>query len=359
MTRSFESGAGADPGAGAESGFEPGPRWSDEAEPSAQGPTGDLASSERAGSELTSSERAEPVAPSYIATGSVAQEPRRAFWHTRPRSPHRRGLLWVIAPLLVLGLLTVVPFSRAVYDSFFRESLLAPDERQFIGLAGLASVLGNGTWWSAVGTSLAIIAIAVAAQLLLAAALAATLQRLTHGVPWLQALLLVPFALLAVVTATMLRDGLTAGFGPAWFGYDGASSRVGFIVIVLTEVWRGTGIAAVILVAGLRQVPRALNDSVIADGANAWQRLWRVTFPAALPALAVVVVFRALDALRALEAPLLTGGRAPTTAALLVWDATFETFEIGLGAVTSVCLIVIAALLGWFLARLFRMRSPL
>ena len=83
--------------------------------------------------------------------------------------------------------------------------------------------------------------------------------------------------------------------------------------------------------------------------------------PAAAPAVAVAVVYRSLDAFRAFEAPLLAEPSLPRlrTAPLLVWDTTFTSFEIGLGAAMSVVLLAVVGFLGVMLMLLLRVRRVL
>ena len=108
-------------------------------------------------------------------------------------------------------------------------------------------------------------------------------------------------------------------------------------------------------------MPPTLLESAVADGATARQRLTRVVLPAAAPAVAVAVVYRSLDAFRAFEAPVLAEPSLPRlrTAPLLVWDTTFTSFEIGLGAATSVVLLAIVGVLGVMLMLLLRVRRVL
>lgn len=283
----------------------------------------------------------------------------RPQWPRRPVDPNRGGLRWVLPAVAVVLLVVGWPLVAAVRESLFQSSLVVPDDRSFVGVETLASVLASGAWWTAVGATLALVTVAVVLQLVLAAAFATALRRLTHGVRWLQVLLLVPFAALAVVTAVTWRDGLTAGFAPAWFGYDTSATGASVAAVVAAEVWRGTGITTVILLAGLARVPATLREAAVADGATAWQRMWRVTRPAAAPAIAVAVVYRSLDALRTLEAPLLADAEAPRTVSTLVWDTTFETFEVGLGAALTLGLLLLAVVVGTLLAVATRMRRAL
>ena len=114
----------------------------------------------------------------------------------------------------------------------------------------------------------------------------------------------------------------------------------------------------VILLAGLSQVSGSLYRAAVADGATGWQRTRLVVLPVMGPAFAVAAAYRSLDAFRALEGPLLVDqpGASVRTAPQLIWDTTFSSFEIGLGAAMSIVFLLIAGLFGVLLVQLFRVR---
>jgi multiple sugar transport system permease protein len=275
-----------------------------------------------------------------------------------PRNP------WLLVgpAVLILGLLTVLPLVRMVAASLFRASLTSPDDSSFAGVGNYWDVISSREWWLAVALTLVVVTLAVLAQLLLASAFAGTLRRITIGGPWIQVFLLVPFVLSPVVAATMWRDGWSSGFVPVWLGANlGNGQLTGLATVLSHEIWRGTGITTVILLAGLRQVKPSLLDSAIADGATAWQRLTLVVLPAVAPAVGVAAVFRALDALRSIEAPILAANSLGelSTASQLVWNTSFTSFELGLGAAMSVILILVAAGLGFLLTLVLRVRRAI
>lgn len=290
----------------------------------------------------------------------IGPAPSRRLLRRRRRQdavPRRRGRGWpLLAPAVVVLLgLTLWPLGLAVWTSSRRSSAVVGDDT-FVGLDNLTGLLSDRQWWLAVSVTLLLVAAAVLLQLLLASLLAASIRRLRLPAAVVVLVLLAPFALLPVVTATSWGTALTTGVGPAWFGYDGStSSSASALAVVAAEVWRGTGITTIVLLVGLARVDRALLESAVVDGATWWQRLRRVTWPAAGPAVAVAVVYRALDALRALEAPLLADPPdGLRTVPVLAWDTTFEAFERGLGAATSVLLLLLAAVVGGALALALR-----
>ena len=281
--------------------------------------------------------------------------------HAARRRPTKGGWRLVAPALLVLVAVTLWPLGRAVYTSLYSESLTTPDDTAFVGADNYVEVVTSLNWWVAVALTLVFVATVVVIQLLLAAGFAAALRRITIIAPYTRILVLVPFALMATVVAFVWREGVTAGFAPEWFHYSGDGQVSALAAIAASEIWRGTGITTLILLAGLTRVPPTLLESAVADGATARQRLTRVVLPAAAPAVAVAVVYRSLDAFRAFEAPLLAEPSLPRlrTAPLLVWDTTFTSFEIGLGAAMSVVLLAIVGFLGVMLTLLLRVRRVL
>jgi multiple sugar transport system permease protein len=281
--------------------------------------------------------------------------------HPARRRPVKGGWRLVVPALLVLAVVTLWPLGLAVRTSLYTQSLTTPDDTRFARADNYLEVVRSLDWWVAVALTLVFVAVVVILQVVLAAAFAAALRRITIIAPYTRVLVLVPFALMATVTAFVWREGVTAGFGPAWFHYSGDGQVGALVSVAASEIWRGTGITTLSRLAGLTRVPPGLLESAVADGATARQRVARIVFPAAAPALAVAVVYRALDTFRAFEAPLLAEPSLPRlrTAPLLLWDTTFTSFEIGLGAAMSVVLLAIVGLLGVLLMLLLRVRRVL
>lgn len=300
------------------------------------------------------------AAPAPRKPKKVRQPRRRSY---APAGRVERNPWIYLGPLVgVLAILTVLPLVRLIVVSLFQKSLTAPDDGSFSHVRNFIDVVDGRDWWLAVALTLVVVTIAVLAQLLLGAAFAGTLRRITFGGPWVQVLLLVPFVLMPAAVATAWRDGWVDGFAPVWFGVDPGGGQLTALATLLShEVWRGTGITTVILLAGLSRVKPSLLDAAIADGATARQRITQVVLPAVAPAVAVAALYRSLDALRSIEAPVLTAGTLGdlSTASQLVWTTSFTDFEIGLGAAMALLLILLAAGLGLLLTLLMQVRRAL
>lgn len=272
------------------------------------------------------------------------------------RGLNLRGWAWLAPAVVVLVVVTAVPMGRILWTALHRSNLTAPDEVDFVGVDNLLNVVSSRQWWFAVAVTLVVVLVVVAIQVVLGCAFAAALNRSTRAWPVARVAALLPLALLSVVGVVLWRDASTTGFVFQWFGEPGS-----LVAVMISEVWRGTGLVVVVVAIALARVPSTLVTAVTADGATALQRWRRVIVPSIAPALAAVAAFRVLDTLRVLDGPLLIddGDTTTRTAPVLMWNTQFSDFELGLGAAMSVVLLLVAIVLTAAVVPAFRVRRGL
>src|SRR5262249_62282451 len=117
------------------------------------------------------------------------------------------------------------------------------------------------------------------------------------------------------------------------------------LVVALAEVWKTTPFVALLLLAGLVQVPDDLQEAAKMDGATAWQRLWRVTIPNMKAAILVAVLFRTLDAWRIFDTVFVmtAGANRTETLSFLAYRQSVTLLNLGMGSAVSVLLFASAA----------------
>jgi multiple sugar transport system permease protein len=89
------------------------------------------------------------------------------------------------------------------------------------------------------------------------------------------------------VLGLTLKPNLGYFKGINWLGDPGWAMTS----IIIANVWRGVPFFAISFLAGLQTVPTELYDAGDIDGANGWQKFWRITLPLIKPIAVVVVVF--------------------------------------------------------------------
>jgi multiple sugar transport system permease protein len=293
------------------------------------------------------------------AAAGEAQQPRRRFGRGAPltgRAREERRLGWLLcAPaVIVMLIVTGYPIVYAIVLSLQRYDLRFPDDREWVGLGNYITVLGSSTWWMDFLNTVIITVISVAIELVLGMLIALVMHRAIFGRGPVRASILIPYGIVTVVSAFTWRYAFDAntGFVVGWLGLDTPplTTRGGsFFVIILTEVWKTTPFMALLLLAGLALVPEELQRAAKVDGANAFQRFFRITLPLIMPSVLVALLFRTLDAFRVFDSVfVMTRGANDTeTVSILGYNTLINRLNIGLGSAVSVlifiCVIIIAA----------------
>jgi putative aldouronate transport system permease protein len=73
-----------------------------------------------------------------------------------------------------------------------------------------------------------------------------------------------------------------------FMGIPGAFSSV----YVWSDIWQHTGWDSIIYLAALSSVDPALYEAAVMDGANRWQRMWKIDFAMLLPTVCVLLIMR-------------------------------------------------------------------
>jgi multiple sugar transport system permease protein len=68
--------------------------------------------------------------------------------------------------------------------------------------------------------------------------------------------------------------------------------------VSIASIWWDLGLAFVLLLAALQEVPKDLHESAELDGASRWQRFWYVTLPQIRPTLSMVVTLQIISTMR-------------------------------------------------------------
>jgi multiple sugar transport system permease protein len=266
----------------------------------------------------------------------------------------RRLAVLLVSPSLVLiALVGIYPVGYAVWLSLNEYSLRVPGLSRFAGLRNYEAALVDGFWPALLNTML-FTATSVGLEFVLGLAMALAMHHAFKGRGLLRTVVLVPWALLTVVTAitwktifepqlgfvnTMLNALGLPGGEIVWLGERGTAMAV----MVLADVWKTAPFMALLLLAGLQVISADLYDAAKVDGASAWQRFRSITLPLLKPAILVALIFRTLDAMRIFDLPyiLTRGAHSTDTLSLIAYQELRENRLIGLGSALSVLTFVV------------------
>ena len=271
------------------------------------------------------------------------------------------GYLFAGPALVLIGLLALVPILGALWLSLHRQ-LPIFSINEFVGALNYARLWEDDRFWAACRTTLYFTGLSVTLEVGFGLALALLLDRLAGdreaSLRWLQAVIVIPWAVPTVVSAQMwgwlyhpeyglLNHLLTAGgllsdpvnwlADPAWAIH----------AAVFMDVWKTTPFAALLLFAGMNAIPPELYQAARVDGAGPWVRFRLITLPLLLPVILIVLVFRTMDAVRVFDAVyVLTGGgpgNSTETLSIYAYKMLFQTLQFGYGSTLAAAMFLVVA----------------
>ncbi|WP_276606587.1 sugar ABC transporter permease [Nocardioides sp. GY 10113] len=277
------------------------------------------------------------------------------------RDEARLGMMLVAPAVVVMLAVAAYPIIYAIYLSFFRADLRTPDANEFIWFDNYITVLSSSIWWQAFGVTMFLTVVGATLELALGMALAVVMHRTLIGRGIVRTSALVPYGIVTVVAAFSWRFAWTQGIG--WLAGDSAPLTErwpSLWIIVLAEVWKTVPFMALLLMAGLALVPEDLLKAASMDGANAWQRFWRITVPLIKPSILVALLFRTLDAFRIFDnIYVLTNGANDTSSVSIVaYNNLIRGLNLGIGSTMAVLIFLTTAIIAFLFVKLFGAAAP-
>jgi multiple sugar transport system permease protein len=269
--------------------------------------------------------------------------------------PERRLAKMMVAPSMILiAIVAAWPIIYAVWLSLHEYSVRQAGLSRWAGLRNYTDALSNPEWRAALYHTLIFTVSSVTLELLIGLAMALAMHAAFRGQGLLRTTVLVPWAVLTVVTAVMWRTMFVSPYGfvntilgtsTVWLG----SEPQALIVIILADVWKTAPFMALLILAGLQVIPGEIYEAAEVDGATTWQRFLRITLPLLAPAILVALIFRTLDALRIFDLPfVLTQGQNGTSTLSTIAQEAFGTNRIyGLGSAMAVLTFIIVMIVSF------------
>ncbi|MFJ5974548.1 carbohydrate ABC transporter permease [Streptomyces sp. NPDC093060] len=244
-----------------------------------------------------------------------------------------------------------VSFQRYTTTTFYTGA--AP----FVGLRNYAEIASSDQFPKLLLTTVLFTVGSLAGQFVLGLAVALFFHRRFPLGGVLRALLLLPWLLPLVVSATTwrwmldddtgvvnraLRDLHLLSSGVPWL--TGTSQAL--VSVILVNVWVGIPFNATILYGGLQDIPAPLYEAARLDGAGRLASFRHITWPLLRPVAGVVVVLGVVYTVKVLDIILVVTGGGPAdatqTLATRSYELSFQQFEFGRGAALGNVLVILS-----------------
>ncbi len=281
--------------------------------------------------------------------------PAEAEGEPRARRPIHHREKWAALVLLVPAMVGfvvfwILPSGRSIWYSLTDFDLL--NDPQFIGLDNYRELLTDEVARNSLVVTVQFVVASVVLGTVLALLTAALMQRLRLKT-WVRSILLLPWLVPNVAIALIwawLLDGqlgylnhLLHAVGLPGVSFYNASQAMPIIIAI--GIWSGLGYTALLLYAGMTQVPNEMYEAGAIDGATEKRMFFQITLPLIRPVIALVVVMSAIGSFQVFDLVLIGYGGNPIPAVrtifFYIYQQSFAFFRMGYGSAIALVLAVI------------------
>jgi trehalose/maltose transport system permease protein len=266
-------------------------------------------------------------------------------------------LAWILlAPsLLVVALVALIPLLQTISQSFTNARLASERPVSFVGLTNYINLITDTDFLRSIWVTVQFTIVTVVFEFVLGLVIALVVNSNFKGRGFMRAAMLVPWAIITVVSAQMWKWMYNDIYGVindflvdklhllpsnvAWV----SNPTTQLPAIEAIDIWKATPFVALLLLAGLQVIPGDIYEAARVDGANGLQQFFSLTLPLLRPAIVVTMIFRTLDALRVFDVFYVMFGSNPTTMPMAVYaQQNIVSFSLlGYGSTVAIAIFVI------------------
>ena len=256
--------------------------------------------------------------------------------------------IFVLPTLAAFIIGFIAPFIMGVGLSFCEFTTVK--DAKFVGISNYIkafqdTIFRHSFWYTALFAIVSLIVINVCAF-----ALALALTRKMRGTNIFRTIFFMPNLIGGIVLGyiwQLIFNGILAKYSTAlalnqWLGFWG---------LIILVSWQQIGYMMIIYIAGLQSIPGEVMEAAQIDGANSWQRLWKVTIPMMMPSITICTFLSITNGFKLFDQNLsLTAGEPSKLSEMMALNI-YNTFYgrsgwEGFGQAKDVFLIVIVVAFG-------------
>jgi len=282
----------------------------------------------------------------------------------------RSALLFMLPSLVILTVFVFWPIVQAVLLSLYHWTF-GSAVQEWAGLDNYQRLLPDPRVWNAFRNTLYYTIVTVPIGMAISLGLALVLNEKIPMRGLLRSAFFLPvigsFAIIAIVWSFLFDPDI--GLLAFWLKELGVPVS-GWLrdpdwampVVIFVSIWKNLGFYMVIFLAGLQGISENLYEAARVDGANGWQRFWRITLPLLRPTTLFVLVISVIAAFQVFDPVyVLTPGGGPLhsteTVVSYIYHQGIELIDISYASTIGVVLFVIVFVLTLIQLRILRFRE--
>ena len=278
----------------------------------------------------------------------------------------KKSMKWIpwilILPvILIRGFTTLYPIGATLKNSLFDIKVLS-GVNEFVGLSNYINVFKDPKIISSISFTVIFVVLSMVFHVVLGVALALILNMKFKGRRFLRTIVLIPWAMPAVVIGMAAKWGFNNDYGMIndfirrfvsdfqfnWLINTGSARAA----VIAMDLWKDLPFFAILVLSGLQFISGDIYEAAKVDGANGIQSFFRITLPLITRNVITLCIPFTLWRLTTFDLVYaMTSGGPGEDTSLIAYRITMEAFtnlNVGYAATLAVMLFLVMALFSWF-----------
>ena len=266
-----------------------------------------------------------------------------------------------LAPSLILFLFIIlVPLVRGVQYTFTNWDGLMP-KLNYVGLKNYITVIHDKDLIQPICNTILFTLVTVVAINVIGLAVAMAVNKEFKGVNIIKSIIFIPLVVSLVLVSQMWMYVYSDFFSLLGWKSPLIDKKTSMLGLCIMSIWRESGLAMMIYLAGLKNIPTEINEAAIIDGANFWQRFRNVTVPFLAPAFTYCIPLCLAAGLRMYDYSFVATSGGPQhsteTMAYYIYSYLFPYNKVGYGQTVAVLYLIVCIILSNVVTRTLRKRE--
>lgn len=266
-----------------------------------------------------------------------------------------------LAPSLILFLFIIlVPLVRGVQYTFTNWDGLMP-KLNYVGLKNYITVIHDKDLIQPICNTILFTFVTVVAINVIGLAVAMAVNKEFKGVNIIKSIIFIPLVVSLVLVSQMWMYVYSDFFSLLGWKSPLIDKKTSMLGLCIMSIWRESGLAMMIYLAGLKNIPTEINEAAIIDGANFWQRFRNVTVPFLAPAFTYCIPLWLAAGLRMYDYSFVATSGGPQhsteTMAYYIYSYLFPYNKVGYGQTVAVLYLIVCIILSNVVTRTLRKRE--
>ena len=217
------------------------------------------------------------------------------------------GLFFISPTIFIIIVVVLIPLLFSLVVCFFRFTLVDPTFKQFVFFQNFRAVFQDQYLWNSLKVTLIFVFTVIPLEFVLGFFIAVMLNQNIRLKGLFYAILTIPMVMSPVAVGLIWKMLLHADLGIVnyifsilhipyvnWLGSD----KIAMLTLVMVDIWQQMSFMILVLLAGLKSLPKEPFESAKIDGANSVQSFFYITLGLMRPVISVAVLIRLVFSFR-------------------------------------------------------------